>query len=368
MKYKENKSVDIYSDVEFTGYQHVNQFLYWELKSNGWKANFYHRFVMNFPKYKYISRFFLRLFKSRRSSKNIKVEDASVIKIKNIPPTNSILDIINSLYVRKRISRIADVAVTFVPSRSLEHLFKKYRSLVYYCVHDSQKQSYPCFNQDFEIQLCKNSKLVICDNEKVLSRLNDDGPIIDLSKIGRCEIRKLFHSGEKFFLVPPPVPTPFFKRFSNKGKIYNYVYFGSIHSDIDQDFIKNLVDKDVSVNLISSEKLDFDHGNIFYSEPTSNIDELVGMIHKSEAILLPYKNSEFMQSISPAKIYQSLATGLPILCSNQQLVNKYKLSRFDSVHPSVKKLEDSSIKSSYLEYSSDELLGKVNYLITLSLN
>jgi hypothetical protein len=368
MKYKENKSVDIYSDVEFSGYQHVNQFLFWELKSNGWKTNFYHRFVMNFPKYKHFSRLFFGMFNKGVNGKNIMTGSDNVRRVKNIPPTNSILDVINSLYVRKRINYVADVAVTFVPSRSLEYLFKKYRSLVYYCVHDSQKQSYPRFNQDFEIQLCKNSNLVLCDNEKVLSRLNGDGAIIDLSKVGMYEIKKLVHSGEKFFLVPPPVPTPFFKRFSSKEKVYDYVYFGSIHSDIDQDFIKTLLDKDVRINLISSEKLDFNHSNIFYSKPTSDIDELVRMINKSEAILLPYKNSEFMQSISPAKIYQSLATGLPILCSNQQLVDKYKLSNFDSLNPRIKRQESYSTKSSYQEYSSDELLGKVNYLISLSLN
>ncbi|CAK3618347.1 putative Glycosyltransferase [Vibrio crassostreae] len=368
MKYKENKSVDIYSDVEFYGYQHVNQFLFWELKSNGWKTNFYHRFVMNLPKFKYLSRLFFRILKVGESSENIRTENDNVRRVKNIPPTNSILDIINSLYVKKRINYVSDVAVTFVPSRSLEYLFKKYRSLIYYCVHDSQKQSYQCFNQDFEIQLCKSSNLVLCDNEKVLSRLNGDRPILDLSKIGMDEIKRLVHSGEKFFLVPPPVPTPFFKRFSSKDKVYNYVYFGSIHSDIDQDFIKTLLDKDVRINIISSEQLEFNHSNIFYSNPTSDIDELVGMINKSEAILLPYKNSEFMQSISPAKIYQSLATGLPILCSNQQLVNKYKLRNFDSLNPRIKEQESYSTKSSYQEYSSDELLGKVSYLISLSLD
>ncbi|HFU3231674.1 TPA: hypothetical protein ACH5PX_003647, partial [Proteus mirabilis] len=64
---------------------------------------------------------------------------------------------------------------------------------------------------------------------------------------------------------------------------------------------------------------------------TPNIEILVKKISLAKAILFPYVNSEFMNSISPAKLYQSIATSMPIYCSNKNLCEKYNLNPVEDI-------------------------------------
>lgn len=318
-----DKKVDIFSDVDFSGYQHVNQMLYHNLKSQGVNVTFLHRFLMSNMKFTYIKRIIhsilSHLKKKFSKSKQTQTLDPGVKRIFNLPSVNAIVDQINYSLVSKQLtSKHKDIAITFLPSLALKKTFSEYSSLIYYCVHDSVNQSYSDRNKCYENKLVSQCKVVFCDNESVLARLAGER--------GYSSILSDNYLSNKFILVPPPVPKEFYDD-TPSNKIYDLVYFGSIHKDIDIERIKKISLKK-SILIISFQQFEFtkEH-NITFSPGINDFQALVGKIKEAAAILFPYKNTEFMQTISPAKLYQSIALDMPIYCSNNFLCEKFGLMK-----------------------------------------
>lgn len=363
------RKITIYSDISYFDYQHVNQMLFRFLSKN--KDNdvvFLQRFVMNGIKSSYFFRFLKRFFHScvnffiinESGVKSLKIDNNSIRNVVNVPPQNLILDYINKLLIffQRRNIPLNGTVITFLPSKALESTFNKYDDIVYYCVHDSEMQSYHRRNIDFERILVEKSKFVFCDNIDVLKKLsgsNEIQSIIDNKK-----------SDTKFYLVPPPVPREFYKKV-NVIKEYDFVYFGSIHKDIDIDFLNKL---SLSNNLlvISYQMFNLIPGaKVTFTQGTSDLSLLVSCLHKARAIILPYTNSAFMDTISPAKLNQSIATGLPVYCTNKKLTREYNLNFIDEELISTIDLNDSSreCKNEYdiNLFNEDYILGKIANII-----
>lgn len=95
-------------------------------------------------------------------------------------------------------------------------------------------------------------------------------------------------------------------------------YFGSIHEHLNWDVIYELARAGIEVTLIGPlirplpKYLPF---NVLV-RPQLPPYELVQTLKPYQAILLPYRTeSSFMQGVIPAKIYESLATGKPVISS-----------------------------------------------------
>ncbi|HHG9182521.1 TPA: hypothetical protein ACPYYG_003270, partial [Proteus mirabilis] len=180
-------------------------------------------------------------------------------------------------------------------------------------------------NKKYEKLLVKRSSLTFCDNEIVLNRLAEGSKYINI-----LEKEALFRQDSKFYLVPPPVPNEFYN-IAKRNKKFDLVYFGSIHKDININLILNLSIK-YSILIISYQNFKIlPLHNITFVSGTPNIEILVKKISLAKAILFPYVNSEFMNSISPAKLYQSIATSMPIYCSNKNLCEKYNLNPVEDI-------------------------------------
>lgn len=354
------KNLTIFSDVHYSGYQHVNQMLFRHSLENEYQAFFISRFYMNLPRLNILKRLIKRLF-SRKAKIN---DDAEVVpnirSVINFPPTNTIFDSLTSSIIKKQLPSINGFAITFVPSLVLEPIFSDFDKLAYYCVHDSSQQSYSRFNLKYEEKLVERSSIVFCDNEKVIRKLGAKD-IVDISTESDEELLISLVSGNKFFLVPPPVPEEFFSVHSNIEKKYDFCYFGSIHKDIDQDYIKAVAEMNYKVLIISNEMLSFTHDNIYCKPATSNLTELVKILNQSERFLLPYKNSEFMKTISPAKIYQCLAMKKPIYCSNDFISESFDLNSLVTQRNLTDKISKLTDKSSLI--SANELFRKVTLLL-----
>jgi hypothetical protein len=321
------KNIHIFSDINYIGYQHVNQMLERHFRCNLDLVSFYQRFYMNFPSVSIVKRLFFYL-NFRSGSEKIDVTRDYGIGVFNLPPSNTILDKVNSYLVNKRVGSQRDVCITFVPSLSLHDLFVKYNCLVYYCVHDSLSQKYSKFNCEYESRLVSMSDLVFCDNETVLNRLSGNN-FVDISQYNSDELKDLFLNGCKFFRVPPPVPKEFFDFKPSKQLDFDFCYFGSIHENIDSKLLLMLASSGYKVKVVSSERLGFEHENIFYWDAVSDYKVLTDYISSCKSIILPYSNSKFMSTISPAKINQVLALGIPVFCSNSLLCEKFNLLTVD---------------------------------------
>ncbi|EPK8709164.1 hypothetical protein ACK4RD_13170 [Proteus mirabilis] len=327
------RKIHIYSDINYHSYQHINQMLYRQLStSNKFYTIFLQRFIMNSVRWKYVLKFFSATIDKIKNphNKNKNKNKNNLLNVKNIvniPPQNLFFDFLNTLLVKFQLLKLEsnDIVITFVPSKGLDKVFSSYNDLIYYCVHDSNHQSYHARNKKYEKLLVKRSSLTFCDNEIVLNRLAEGSKYINI-----LEKEALFRQDSKFYLVPPPVPNEFYN-IAKRNKKFDLVYFGSIHKDININLILNLSIK-YSILIISYQNFKIlPLHNITFVSGTPNIEILVKKISLAKAILFPYVNSEFMNSISPAKLYQSIATSMPIYCSNKNLCEKYNLNPVEDI-------------------------------------
>lgn len=74
-------------------------------------------------------------------------------------------------------------------------------------------------------------------------------------------------------------------------------------------------------------------------ESIYDMKTLSHVISSAKNILLPYKNSNFMNTITPAKALQVIALKMPVYCTNRKLADKYqftfdvnKINEFKSQH------------------------------------
>ncbi|WP_028024886.1 glycosyltransferase family protein [Enterovibrio calviensis] len=328
------RKISILSDISYSDYQHVNQMLYRNIHDNNndeVEVFFLQRFLMNTLKIKYIKKIILKFIFLVRKSINSKVRKnaksdhdpirkkyKNIINVINIPSKSCFFDFVNLIIISLQSKKVPKkgTVITFLPSKALSLMLGRFDDIVYYCVHDSHMQSYHKRNSDYEIDLVNKSRLVFCDNETVLHRLADGEEIYNIFD---SEIKK-----GKFYLVPPPVPKEFYKIISVENE-FDFIYYGSIHQDIDVDLIRNLSLK-YSVLIVSFQRFNFsEHENITFISATPNLELLSNYISRSKAILFPYTNSFFMNTVSPAKLYQSMATKKPIYCSNLKLTEEFQL-------------------------------------------
>lgn len=370
---------DIYSDIDYSGYQHVNQMLFHELSDRGLNAKFYYRFYMNMPSIKIIKRW----FSYRRVAENEVNNNCvlplrnclqNVIKVNNFPSLNMAMDLLNSFYVTYQIEGGLSErsAIIFTPSMALKYHFEKYKKLIYYCVHDSLQQSYHRRHREYEIELSKKADFVFCDNEIVISRLaanaNYTGKVVNISDCDTLSILNEVERGCRFFIVPPPVPDVFYSVTVNKNSQfeYDFVYFGSIHENIDDDIMYSLADDELKILMITNQRLKHEHKNIHYSQATADMNHLVTLISLGEFIILPYKNTRFMETVSPAKIYQSLATGKRVFTTNKRISCKYQID-YISVEDKTNLLTPIKINSNSFfdasKYKASMLLDKISNII-----
>lgn len=350
--------IDIYSDVKYDYYQHINHIIFDYFENKDQNIRFLEKFYMNYR----VPKFFLK--KNESGNFNNKKTKKNVINIKNVPSFCYFTDVLNYTLVNQQINDVDDrVAITFVPSKALDKIFNKYKSLIYYCVHDSNNQSYNRRNLDYEIELIEKCKFVFCDNEVVLNRFCDtrNDVFYDLSKISKSE---LINNNRKFFYIPPPVQSEFYEINKDKDKDkekYDFVFFGSIHKNIDLNIILKLIEKEYSINIISNDVFPFKSRYISYTKATSNIKELVSYLSEARSILLPYDNSDFMSTVSPAKINQSLATGKKIYCSNDKICEKYNIYHTDSIYENEHEHEHEI--QNVNTYSEIEIMEKIKILL-----
>jgi hypothetical protein len=329
-------SIQIFSDTAYWSYQHVNQMLHRNFVRRHLDVEFLHRFVMNLPSPDRLLGLLQRQLNTTSARLSLPDKDkrdfhahGKIKNVSNLPSLCEPMDFLNEQLLLWQLDVLADIAVTFVPSLALKGIFDRYQTLVYYCVHDATKQAYHRRNLAYECELVRRARLVLCDNPVVLARLAQGHSVLDLSGPHGAP-SGASPATSKFLLVPPPIPDCFCDLdFSSTKKAYDAIYFGSIHDNIDQEQLKRLTQGKMKVAVVSSQRLVFDSPNLSYFPLQNDFSALARLIALARSILLPYKNSDFMETVSPAKINQVLVTGLPVFCSNWKLAKEHGLLPMD---------------------------------------
>ncbi len=100
-----------------------------------------------------------------------------------------------------------------------------------------------------------------------------------------------------------------------KGDLKEVCYFGGINQHLNWDIIKGIANGGYKVKLYGERLLSNvpHHKNISYGGSFPQ-KELVDKISAAGSIILPYRtDTDFMKGVLPAKIYECLATGKPVL-------------------------------------------------------
>lgn len=310
----------IFSEVCYNDNKHINQYLFDYLTKKGINCYFIERVSMKIPLKGYLNRFRRKI----KNSTSDRSKNENIIKIFILPPLNIFKKINRYIFnKRKLILNSDDVIISFVPH---EHVFKisgEKSKWVYYCVHDSTQQNYPCSNNiiNFERNILTTNSIVFCDNEDVINKLGLD--IIEYPN-------KILHDkvNTHAYLMPPPVPNEFYNNNDIKYDIiYDYVYYGSFHKDIDLDILISISKKSSLLIISNNCPPELTKEDTVTILPSIYImTELADAINSAQCILLPYKNSKFMETITPAKILQVKAFSKPVVCTNNFLAKKYGLS------------------------------------------
>jgi glycosyltransferase involved in cell wall biosynthesis len=168
-------------------------------------------------------------------------------------------------------------------------------------------------------QNLSKSDLIITDSEITLGIL----------KSKKIECKKLY--------LPPGVDAIWFERGENKycnesRKKRSIAFFGNLRANSDTNLLDKIVENS-SLDLEIYGLLDPSLGkeNIIkfqkYYFGKLSVDKLVDKLNRVDMILLPYDESSFSKSIFPAKYFEALALGKPIISNS----NLYHLPGWEKI-------------------------------------
>jgi hypothetical protein len=235
----------------------------------------------------------------------------SVISPLVLPSTYHLFRIVNELVfiprLLKNIRRILKgteqlIIWCYLPTATSLAIIEKLspRILIYDCVTNylSMANDAPKDIADTELRLIKQADLVFTDSDYLYKD----------KVVFRNDIIR----------IPPGVNRSFFNLPScaqiTKKKI---CYFGSVDERINFDILKQLAGAGYKVVLVGPVKTclpsDLPSEVRFIGEV--RFEELPSYIMDSECLIIPYQINEFTSRIMPAKIYECLATGKPLVAT-----------------------------------------------------
>ena len=273
---------------------------------------------LRYPKIKDITN--LIFHKSKNVKTQYNEENIIIFNKRFLPPINFIFRIYNKYFIIPKLN-------SFIESNNIIIHYYQPTNLVidihkYLLKHDkSTKLLYDCV-QDYRFHPAKTKKLISYENHLLkLSDLIICDSIINYDRLKEKPIKKL--------LVPPGVELQNFsidksqKNSSDKTRI---LYYGNIRKDLNIKIINKLAENsNFEITLVGFLNLNKKHLN-------SNVkvlnaipyNQLKSLIIKFDALLLPYDvNNIFTEAIIPAKFFECLATGLPIISTEMKSTSKY---------------------------------------------
>lgn len=326
----------IFSEIKYHDNKHINQYFFDHLVKNNFDCVYIERVTMRFPKISRLMKLSFFPFLKRKKT-DFEEKNSHIISCLILPPLK-IFEKINKRRVNKIVGNKNDsVIVSFVPHR---HLFESdYKKVVYYCVHDSSQQGFYSSTIQFEKEISKrDNSIIFCDNKDVLLTLSQNFSNYPYDK-NSC----------KAYIMPPPVPDVFFEK-QESEKIYDFCYYGSFHKDIDINVILSLSSQYrilILSNNVPSDLLN--KQNIIVHKSIYDMKTLAHVVSSAKNILLPYKNSNFMDTITPAKALQVIALKMPVYCTNRKLADKYQFTF------NINKINDFRVQDLDYMYSVTEI-------------
>lgn len=248
-----------------------------------------------------------RVFPAAAAGANRIPEGLRVFSPRVLPPTWGLFRRLNSAFCLPRLlgelraAGLRDGAdcVVYGPTPTMVELVRRLRpaAVLYDCASNFRGHpSAPADFADIERELLALSDQVVCDSDFLYEQKKAEHPRVE--KI---------HQGvpEDFFRLKPPA-----------GRWDDACYYGTWSADLDERVPDALAAAGFAVTVRG-----FTKGNAPATSPAVRRfppverEALARTLEEHEVFLLPYKLTPFLMGVIPAKIYECLATGRPVIAS-----------------------------------------------------
>lgn len=238
--------------------------------------------------------------------KNIKGEKIEIISEKFINP-GMFFDIWN-IFCAKKILRNLDneceIIINYLPTETTKYFWDnlKAKIKIYDCVRDFENWGgYSKNIVSIEKYLVNTSSYVFVDSYYLVNKF------------------KKMNLNNKLIQILPTIDAQqlyIYNKAKLKKKIRNILYFGTIDYHIDVSILNNLALQGYTVHIIGViDSFEDINKNIVVHGFLNDLEELARkIIEIADAIIIPYIGN--MDGVIPAKLMQSIATGLPIFINS----------------------------------------------------
>jgi glycosyltransferase involved in cell wall biosynthesis len=140
--------------------------------------------------------------------------------------------------------------------------------------------------------------------------------------------RKMSAMHSKVFRVPPAVDYQHFEKARNdrgsNGERLRTMYFGTVGASVDINLLEKISHR-FDLRLVGPIRVSVDgfakHTELVGSVPYSDLPDY---FYGVDVLLLPYKDAAHMPAVIPAKTFECLATGKPVVAMNLESLDEYK--------------------------------------------
>jgi len=267
------------------------------------------------PKFTSIKPIFSRLkniiFKSKTNNLNPIPKNLKVIAPLMLPPVGKLANLLNQHFfipfliktLKKEGLSNNPVIITYLPTRTSIEIIKKFvpKLIIYDSIASLENRpNAPNGFKKTENELLKLTDIILTHADLLYKKY------------------KLRH--HKVFQIHHGVNFKLFNSISHIKGDYKIVgYFGAISQWTDLNIIKTLIDGGYKIKIIGKNSLPININlpkGISIEGPYDQ-NKLVQKIKNWGSIILPYiTNHPYMKGVMPAKIYECLATGKPILSTS----------------------------------------------------
>lgn len=256
-----------------------------------------------------------RLWRPRGRTTSPPPKGVRVVAPLVLPPTRPLFRVANAVYLlpllvrrlRRKGLRPGCVAFAYLPTATTLRLLDLLEPewTVYDCVDNfSGHPTPPPDLRDTEDALLARADTVLTTASTLFA-----------DKKGRhADVHLIHHGAEPAFLgAPRPA-----------GPIRSLCYFGTVWGALDYDAVARLAEGGWRVTLAGPVKEPPPPlpPGVHFAPPVAHA-KLPAFLAGFDALLLPYRRSEYNKGVVPAKLYECLATGKPVLASALPSLDEY---------------------------------------------
>ncbi len=313
------KEVLILSSIDWNFQWQSKQIFATHFARAGWKVVFVNSTGVKRLSGTAFKKIISRLIKNKNKMNNPVEEGIDIIGQLILPPSNSFFMRINrKIFIPEIVRKIKKtniknpVVISYIPTQTTLDILDEleYSFLIYHCTDNLE--AYPGIVRNFpetESELIRRSDVVITTSPYLFNKMKSRHP--------------------RVHLILPGVEYELFSR-ADSGpfkKLKRICYFGGIHrSRINLPMVFSVARENPDIEFIFigplRTKVKAKPDNIKFLPPI-NINKLPEKLRDCDCIIFPYLENEFTKGIIPVKLFQSMATGKPIIATgiNENLKN-----------------------------------------------